>query len=171
VGAVDVVVNALAYLLIYYLPAMVANASPVFVGRGTPVDGGKRFFDGRRVLGDGKTWEGVTLGILFGTTIACLESVLLNDLMFYVYGVVGSLGALIGDMISSFFKRRMGFKRGAPAPVLDQLDFYIGATLFMMAVGWEPKWEYVIAGAVLIVALHKITNLIAYYLHLKDVPW
>jgi len=171
VGVTDGVTNALVYLIVYYLPAMVANASPVFVGRGTPVDGGKNFFDGKRILGDGKTWEGITLGVLFGTTIACLESILLNSFTLYVYGVVGSVGALVGDMVSSFFKRRMGFKRGAPVPVLDQLDFYLGATVFMMTVGWKPRWEYVIAGAVLIVVLHKITNLIAYYLHLKDVPW
>ena len=170
-GVVEVLYNIVSYLIVYYLPAMVANASPVFVGRGTPVDGGRTFIDGRRVLGDGKTWEGLTLGLLFGTTMACLESVLASSFTLYIYGAMGALGALIGDMVSSFFKRRLGYKRGAPLPIVDQLDFYIGATAFMFAVGWRPHWGYVVGGAALIVALHKLTNLIAYYLRLKDVPW
>ena len=40
------------------LPAYVANASAVLVGGGTPVDSGKNWKDGKRILGDGKTWRG-----------------------------------------------------------------------------------------------------------------
>lgn len=161
----------ITYLVMYYAPAMVANASPVFVGRGTPLDFGKRFWDGRRLLGDGKTWEGLMVGMLFGSTIACAESVLLDSPALYVYGLMAVLGALIGDIVSSFFKRRIGLERGAPLPLVDQLDFYVGATAFMIAVGWKPEWKLVALGAIIIVILHKLTNLIAYYLHLKDVPW
>ena len=43
------------------LPAYVANASAVLVGGGTPVDFGKNWRDGKRILGDGKTWRGLLL--------------------------------------------------------------------------------------------------------------
>ena len=33
-----------------------------------------------------------------------------------------AFGSLFGDMFMSFFKRRIGLKRGAPLPVVDQLD-------------------------------------------------
>ena len=36
-------------------------------------------------------------------------------------------GSLFGDMFKSFFKRRMGMKRGASFPLVDQLDFVVGS--------------------------------------------
>ena len=150
---------------------MVANATPVFLRTGHPLDFGKKFSDGRRILGDGKTWEGLLIGIWFGTTVACVEAIVLNSLKYYEYGLLASIGGLLGDVISSFFKRRLGLERGAPLPLVDQLDFYFGATLMMMVAGWMPRWDYVLWGVIIIVVLHKLTNVIAYYLNLKDVPW
>jgi CDP-2,3-bis-(O-geranylgeranyl)-sn-glycerol synthase len=34
-----------------------------------------------------------------------------------------ALGAPLGDLIGSFLKRRLNLERGAPAPIIDQLDF------------------------------------------------
>lgn len=53
-----------------FLPAYVANMSPVFSAKlmpwwGKPIDGGRMHKDGQRMLGDGKTWRG-----LFGGAIA-----------------------------------------------------------------------------------------------------
>ncbi len=39
------------------LPAYVPNNAAVLAGGGRPIDGG-RTWDGKRVLGDGKTWRG-----------------------------------------------------------------------------------------------------------------
>jgi CDP-diglyceride synthetase len=38
----------------FILPAYAANASPVVFGGGKPIDGGRKFFDGRPIFG---TWE------------------------------------------------------------------------------------------------------------------
>ena len=56
--------------LIFVLPAYVANGAPVIgvklIGRATPIDRGAKAWDGRRVLGDGKTIEGLIVGISSG---------------------------------------------------------------------------------------------------------
>ncbi len=58
-----------------FLPAYVANMSPVFTAKmfpkwSTPIDGGRTHADGKRVLGDGKTWRGLFGGGLFGGATA-----------------------------------------------------------------------------------------------------
>jgi len=50
------------------LPAYIANASAVLVGGGTPIDFGKNWKDGKRILGDGKTWRGLISGAFIGIT-------------------------------------------------------------------------------------------------------
>src|SRR2546422_10015344 len=46
----------------FLLPAYVANPMAVVFGGGTPMDFGRALRDGRRILGDGKTWRGVARG-------------------------------------------------------------------------------------------------------------
>ena len=48
------------------LPAYIANGCAALFGGGTPIDFGKNYNDGKRILGDGKTWRGLILGTLFG---------------------------------------------------------------------------------------------------------
>ena len=60
----EIIIQAL-WLII---PAYIANASAVLVGGGTPIDFGKNWKDGRRILGDGKTWNGLIVGAFFGIT-------------------------------------------------------------------------------------------------------
>jgi len=50
------------------LPAYIANASALLVGGGTPIDFGKKWKDGNRILGDGKTWRGLISGAFVGMT-------------------------------------------------------------------------------------------------------
>ena len=109
------------------LPAYIANASALLVGGGTPIDFGKNWKDGKRVLGDGKTWRGLISGAFIGMTCGFGLSVVakyanmsefsflgLNDFLGFplMILIIGSIcfGALIGDIIKSFFKRRFGKK-------------------------------------------------------------
>ena len=45
------------------------------------------------------------------------------------------VGALSGDIVKSFFKRRLGFDRGAMLPIADQLDFVAGAWALTLITG------------------------------------
>ncbi len=163
-----------AQLLLFlsiYIPALVANGSPTLIRRGHPVDFGARFPDGRRILGDGKTFEGFTLGVLYATSIALTLANILNKPLIAYYGVLAGVGALLGDMAGSFIKRRLGMKRGEPLPLLDQLDFLLGAYLATSTAGYTPPPHYAAALAVVVYVLHRATNIAAYKLGIKPVPW
>jgi CDP-2,3-bis-(O-geranylgeranyl)-sn-glycerol synthase len=159
------------------LPALVANASPVAAkgfARGVrwhPIDGGRFFLDGKRILGDGKTVEGFLVGIAAGALTSLLVALFTRDAEYVYVGSCASVGALLGDMAGSFIKRRLGLERGAPAPLLDQLDFYAGAVLTWWVLGYPMSLTVILAYAILVIALHYGTNYAAYKLGLKDVPW
>ncbi|MCE4603024.1 MAG: CDP-2,3-bis-(O-geranylgeranyl)-sn-glycerol synthase [Desulfurococcales archaeon] len=161
-------------LLLYILPAMAANGAPVvgskFYGKGHPIDMGAKMPDGQRVLGDGKTVEGFVTGILAGLVVGFLETLVLGE-PFIQASLVSSVGALLGDMAGSFIKRRLGKERGAPAPLLDQLDFYVGALAMLYLAGYSISMIAALALAIIIIVLHVSTNWAAYRLGLKNVPW
>ena len=167
------------------LPAYVPNNAAVLAGGGRPIDGG-RTWDGKRVLGDGKTWRGTLVGTLAGLALALFLNELngsVEDLLgfappeFPLLAAIGlALGAMVGDVGASFLKRRTGRERGASFPGLDQLDFVVGALAFAAVAdfAWFTATFTVPILVVILVAtplLHVTTNAIAYWLGLKDEPW
>ncbi len=145
----------------YILPSYVANMSPVIFGGGRPLDMGRKFLDGRRILGDHKTIKGFASGILIGTLVGCLQGRSLA-------GFLLSLGAMLGDSLGSFVKRRMGIEAGGSAPLLDQEGFLIASILLAYPV--EPlDMGSILFLLVVTPALHKGTNVIAHRLGLKGV--
>jgi len=167
------------------LPAYVPNNVAVLAGGGRPIDGG-RTWNGRRVLGDGKTWRGTFVGILAGVVLAlvlnALEPAAADGLgvpipVFPLAAMVAlPAGAMLGDILASFVKRRTGRERGAAFPLVDQLDFVVGALLLAAVAdfGWFTETFTVPVIVAILVAtplLHVVTNAIAYWLGLKDEPW
>ena len=87
-----------------------------------------------------------------------------------------SFGALVGDMVESFLKRRLGRRRGEPWPVADQIDFLLGALLFSFIISREWFMSNFTPYRILFLLIftpliHLATNLLAYVLKLKKVPW
>ena len=108
-------------LLHLLLLILVANGSPVlirFVLRNRfsyPIDFGYKFASGKPLLGNSKTWRG-----LFGSII--ITSLIALALGYdYSSGLLVAVGAMAGDILSSFIKRRLGMQSSAMAPLLDQL--------------------------------------------------
>lgn len=164
--------------LIYVLPAYLANATPVvavkIIGRSTPLDMGLRAWDGRRILGDGKTVEGLLSGTAFGTLFGLLMFNLTEVFRSPVEPFLLSIGAMAGDVLGSFIKRRIGVERGGPMPVLDQLGFLVFSLLFSFSVYGVPHWfraDVAVALMVTTILLHLSTNYLAYVLGLKDRPY
>jgi len=181
VALVELVAGALWAML----PAYVPNNAAVLAGGGAPIDGG-RTWDGRRVLGDGKTWRGTAVGTLVGVALALALNAVAGPVgaaagvdlpTFPPLAALGlALGAMLGDISASFLKRRSGRERGASFPGLDQLDFVVGA--LALALVLAPAWTLATFTperlAVVLVAtplLHVVTNVIAYVIGVKNEPW
>ena len=156
--------------LIYYLPALVANGSAPFIRKGTPIDFGKKLKDNRRVLGDGKTFEGLLISLTFGTTVGVIIAKFLGLNWIYI-SFIESLAAMLGDMLGAFIKRRLGMERGQRAPLLDQLDFFLASTLALYLLHVNLYVLQVLIMAVIVVGLHMFTNYVAFRLKIKSVPW
>jgi CDP-2,3-bis-(O-geranylgeranyl)-sn-glycerol synthase len=173
------------------VPALVPNPGAVICGGGTPVDFGKEW-KGARILGDGKTWNGLIGGISFGIIIGCLQ--ILGESNYELPGFIGlgpmptalgvvmtlAIGSLLGDMGGAFIKRRRRMDRGQKAPILDQYDSIAGALLFTLLV--FPEWTlrtfvqgdaWVSLVAVIVAAplLHRSVNIIGFKTGLKREPW
>ena len=163
----------------YALPAYVANGSPVvgvkIIGTTTPIDFGAKAWDGRRVLGDGKTFEGLLFGMTLGTLTGFLMMISVSGLYRSIFEPFFlSLGAMMGDIFGSFIKRRLGLKRGEPAPPMDQLGFMVFAVLLGFLIYGVPDWADLVNIALLLAVtacLHLGTNYLAYLAGLKSEPY
>jgi CDP-2,3-bis-(O-geranylgeranyl)-sn-glycerol synthase len=155
-------------VLEFILPAYCANALPVLVGGGLPLDFGKNFIDGKPILGKNKTFRGFFFGLAIGTAVGSLETVLFRYPI--LFGLLLSLGALLGDLFAAFVKRRLGIAPGGLLPVVDQVDFIIGAILFALPLG-IVSWELAVAVLIITPPIHVLTNFAAYKLGLKNNPW
>jgi CDP-2,3-bis-(O-geranylgeranyl)-sn-glycerol synthase len=183
--------EAIPQALWFFLPAFVANPTAVVFGGGKPIDFGRTLRDGERLFGDGKTWRGLAGGTLSGAFLGFLLSVPFNLVTpnspssFGSYGVafaasaVLAFGALLGDLVGAFLKRRMHKPRGAKAPVLDQYDFVVGALLLSLAIPWWSVPRFfsgdALLGLLAIIlitpALHRAVNVIGYRIGQKREPW
>lgn len=133
----------------YFLPALLANMAPVFAAYfnwlpvlNRPLDGGMKLGE-QPLLGANKTIRGLIIGLIFGSIMALIQYwlqplALLEPFTMVIlatpgYAVAwGSLlgfGALFGDAIKSFFKRRLHIASGASWSPWDQIDIVIGVIL------------------------------------------
>jgi CDP-2,3-bis-(O-geranylgeranyl)-sn-glycerol synthase len=176
------------------LPAYVANPAAQLTGGGTPMDFGRTTKDGRRLLGEGKTWRGFLGGVLGALVMGGLQIAAAAALdnpkvlptfdpqggpagaaSFLVVAVLG-LGALLGDAVKSLAKRRLGLARGASLPLADQYDFVLGAWVLTLAV--FPRWfeanvplEAVLVVLLITFFLHRAVSVVGYRMGLKAEPW
>lgn len=161
--------------ILFVLPAYIANSTPVLLGGGRPLDLGKKFLDGRPILGKGKTIRGTIAGILAGTLFYFIEApfvsnfTIASQLTLEISFLLAS-GTIFGDIFGSFIKRRLGFKSGANLLLLDQLTFVIFAILFASI---RIRLHPVQAAFIILITpfVHKTFNVIAYLAKLKDTPY
>jgi CDP-2,3-bis-(O-geranylgeranyl)-sn-glycerol synthase len=160
--------------LYYIFPAYCANGAPVLFGGGRPIDGGKLFRDGKPIFGSHKTIRGFVFGLLIGTFVGWVQEAYGPSVWLpqgsLILGFALSLGALIGDLIGSFIKRRMGLKPGVHLPLSDQMDFVLIALLFSLLVQ-PPTITYALIILLLTAPIHYAVNMMAYLLKLKKTPW
>lgn len=163
------------YALWFIFPAYCANAIPVVFGGGRPIDFGKVFWDGKPVLGSHKTLRGFFSGLVVGTLVGLIQTILFQHVLFrygtqfrynILLGLMLSLGALVGDLAESFVKRRLNVSPGSSLPIADQLDFVIGAFLFSLPIS-PPSLTTTLIILTITLPTHLLTNLLANLLDIK----
>ncbi len=185
-------INDLVLAFLFFLPAGMANMAPVFANKvpllnrwKTPMDFGKSH-KGARIFGDNKTWRGVVFGVFVATLTIWLErkvwasfypsrSILwfeLGRLMHFntdylPIGALLGLGALIGDAVESYFKRRRGIISGKSWFPFDQTDYIIGGLLLA-----SPLVYLTLKGDIIVISLwgclHLVVSYVGFQLGLKN---
>jgi CDP-2,3-bis-(O-geranylgeranyl)-sn-glycerol synthase len=164
--AAELIIEALKFIF----PAYCANAVPVLAGGGLALDLGRSFADGKPIFGKNKTFRGFFAGLAVGTMVGLAESLLFNYSV--LLGFFLSLGALFGDLIGAFAKRRLGLPPGGLLPVVDQIDFVVGAVVFSLPVSLSfLSWQLVLVTLIVTPPMHLATNFAAHKLGLKSNPW
>ncbi len=154
------------------IAVMIANGAPVLArGRGKPLDLGRNFIDGRRLFGDGKTFEGSILAMLGGYITGLMVFMFTSDVLVLTVTLYAVPAAICGDILAAFFKRRLNLPRGYPLLIVDQLDFYVASMTAVYLAGYLLDPILVFLFAPIIYLLHRTTNIAAHRLGLKNVPW
>ena len=173
----------------FFLPAYFTNMTPPLIKKAgvfnfldKPVDFNKNFL-GQPIFGSHKTWRGVIFGIIVGVLIAGLQlwlyqfSFMKNFSLFdyqkvniFLFGFLISSGAVFGDLLFAFIKRRLKLEPGAKFLPFDQTNYVIGAALFL-----EPIYKIGISVwltvFILTFFLHIIFNRLGFLLKLHQARW
>ena len=113
-------VHLLLIAKILFLLAM-ANGAPVIGKRilgdkmAFPIDGGLILGDGQPLFGKSKTIRGLVLAVLVTTMLAPLVDIK------FMNGAIVSAAAMMGDLLSSFLKRRLKIPPSGMTVGLDQI--------------------------------------------------
>ena len=172
--------NLILSALYFMLPAYAANMAPVFahilrLPFGSPVD--------KKHLGSHKTFRGIYAAYIAALIVLWIqrfiqkqgywESMHLLDyeelsilLLAFCFGI----GAITGDMVKSFFKRLLKIKPGSPWFPFDQIDYVIGALVFLSPV-YIIDWKHAATLLLITPMLNIIVNALGYVLRLKKVWW
>src|SRR5215467_10777157 len=124
--------------------------------------------DGQPIFGAHKTIRGTIAGIVAGSTIGAAESLIDSRLL--VAGFLIALGAVLGDLLGAFIKRRLKVDPGRPFPILDQLDFVLGSLILGYSY-FQVGWLSALIVIVVTPPIHLATNYGAYLLGIKKTQW
>lgn len=178
-------INMVLESLWFLLPGLLANSAPVFVKKldflNYPVDFNKKI-NGKRIFGSHKTYRGYFFGTLTAIIVVYFQKQLYSMpffnnyslldysvLNFVLIGFLFGFGALFGDSVKSFFKRRVGIKPGHTWFPFDQIDSLFGILLFMAPI-YFPKLEYVVLMFAILLILHLSFVFIGYKLGIREKP-
>ncbi len=162
-----------------FLPAAVANLTPVIANFvpglkewKTPIDFGKNY-QGRRALGDNKTWRGIMSGVVLAGLTGYVQNRVhpstLSAFVQVLFAISIGFGALYGDAVESFFKRQHGVAPGRSWFPFDQLDFVFGGLIAALPFGIFSLSD---AAAIMVVyfVMHLVTVWVFYHLGVREQP-
>lgn len=149
---------------------ILANGAPVVATRllgkkyAAPLDGNMTFIDGRPLFGLSKTIRGVCVSLL--TTTLCAPLVGLS----FGAGLLIGATAMLGDLSSSFIKRRLGLPPSSRATGLDQIPESAIPFLACRSTLGLSLFDMVSGCAIFFVGELLLSELF-FRLHLRDRPY
>ncbi len=148
----------------------IANSVPIFAKKvlkdrfGGPLDRGLKLADGQPLLGESKTIRGLVLSI--GCTSIAAPMMRLD----WPVGMTLAAASMVGDLISSFIKRRSGLRPHAQASGLDQIPEALFPLLLL-----RQRLDLTLIDVALVVAAFTIAEVglsrVLFRLHLRDRPY
>ncbi|MBD3163630.1 CDP-2,3-bis-(O-geranylgeranyl)-sn-glycerol synthase [Candidatus Woesearchaeota archaeon] len=176
---------------IYFIvPAYFANMAPVIAKRlrilkeiSHPVDMNTKLEDGKPLFGRHKTYRGIIVAVITGILFAYVQKALYSIAFFRdisiidysnpaLLGILLGAGAITGDLLKSFFKRRINIRPGRPFIPFDQVDFVIGAYIFAYPAYAEAiSFRLTLSSLIASFVLHIAVNHLAYYLKIRKEKW
>ena len=169
------------------LPGIFANTAPIlfkhtFKFLAVPIDNNKTW-NNKPIFGKNKTWRGMILGILVGMLITYFQKYLYQfeaiknislinyaDINILLLGFLLGFGALAGDLVKSFFKRRVGIAPGQQFVPWDQIDSAVGGLLCLYIV-YIPPIEVSILIIIMAFFLSRGITLLGYHTGLRKEKW
>lgn len=162
----------------FFLPAYAANmAASIFKIKflSKPIS--------EKLFGSHKTYSGFFTGTFLAILVIVLQRILFKidffeniSLVDYSgdnYLLIGFLlgfGALFGDTLKSFFKRRIGILAGDRWIPFDQIDYTCGALLLSLFF-WQPSLVFVISSIFLNLLFHIFFNHFGFWLGIRKSAW
>jgi CDP-diglyceride synthetase len=154
----------------FILLLAIANGAPVMaeklLGRflAYPLDAGMTFIDGRPLFGSSKTVRGIVGAVMATSVCAPVLGVA------WTTGFLVGLAAMVGDLVSSFVKRRMNYPPSSRALGLDQIPESLLPALVCMS-----PLALTVADVISVVGLFSIGVLmlsrLLFKLHIRKEPY
>ena len=177
--------NIILQCFYFMLPAYFANMAPVlaknmFRKMALPIDFNMKL--GKyAIFGENKTYRGLVAGVIAAIGVAYVQFFLYSENILSDFAIVDysnwlligfllGFGAMFGDMVKSFVKRRLGLEPGMPFVPFDQLDFVFGALIFVYPVARLSMEKMAIILFISLI-LHIIINHIAFYTGIRKERW
>ena len=144
-------------ILVFVVFLLVANGAPLITAYllgpfyASPVDGGRTLADGNRLFGRTKTWRGIAASITFTAAL----SLLLGFSLALGAAIAGC--AMLGDLGSSYTKRRQGLNSSSFSFGIDQIPEALLPAIFV----GMPVFGFSLLEAALIVVLFLLLELLS----------
>jgi len=161
----------------FFLPAYAANmAASIFKLKFL------NFPISEKIFGSHKTYRGFLIGLISALIIVSIQKLLFSfDFFqkisylnyaknFLLIGFLLGSGALFGDLIKSFFKRRLKIPPGEKWIPFDQIDYTLGALIFISFL-WRPSLIFILSAIILNFFLHILINHLGFWLGIRKSPW
>ncbi len=165
--------NFILKIVWLYLPGAFANMAPIIFQKVNFLNKAIN----KKLFGENKTYRGLFFGILFSIIIALLQQNLgalfhniemldYSKINIFLFGFWMGIGALLGDLLKSFIKRKLNIAPGKSFPVFDQIDWIIGTTI-ILAFYINLKINFILYSILVLGMLHFLINIISYKLKIR----